>query len=62
MRTDPNALVYIPDFFANVRDKVLITFKEREDKEDEHFVPASKEFNEFQIELLKTMNYDEVYI
>jgi len=60
LRTDPNALVYIPDFFANVRDKVLITFKEREDKEDEHFVPASKEFNEFQIELLKTMNYDEV--
>ncbi|KAG4101998.1 cysteine proteinase [Neocallimastix lanati (nom. inval.)] len=62
LRSDPNAIVFIPDFFKYVRNKVIITFKERVDKENEHFVPASKEFDEFQIELMKTMNYDEVSI
>jgi len=60
LRNDPTPLVYIPDFFKYVRSKILVTFKEREDKDDEHFVPVSKEFNEFQLELLKTMNYDDV--
>ncbi|OUM70453.1 hypothetical protein PIROE2DRAFT_68396 [Piromyces sp. E2] len=60
LRQSPNSIIYIPDFFKYVRNKILITFKERVDKEDEHFVPASKEYLEFQLELLKTMNYDEV--
>ncbi|ORX47578.1 cysteine proteinase [Piromyces finnis] len=55
-----NSIIYIPDFFKNVRNQILINFKEKVDKEDEHFVPASKEYLEFQLELLKTMNYDEV--
>jgi len=61
LRQDPNALVYIPEFFKYVRNKVLVLFREKvEDKEDEHFVPASKEYLEFTLELLKTMHYDEV--
>jgi ubiquitin carboxyl-terminal hydrolase 7 len=60
LRKDPNAIVSIPKFFEFVKSKVLVTFREREDKEDEHFVPASREFFEFKLELLKHMNYDEV--
>jgi len=60
LKSNKNAIVYIPEFFKSVRNKVLVNFKEREDKEDEHFVPASKEYLEFKLELLKTMNYDEV--
>jgi ubiquitin carboxyl-terminal hydrolase 7 len=60
LRKAPDSIVYIPDFFKFVRNKILIVFKERVDKEDEHFVPASNEYLEFQLELLKTMNYDEV--
>jgi len=60
LREIPNSVALIPDFFKNVRNKILITFKEKEDKEDEHFVPASNEYLEFQLELLNTMTYDEV--
>jgi len=60
LRSSKDAIVYIPEFFKSVRNKVIVNFKEREDKEDEHFVPASKEYLEFKLELLKTMNYDEV--
>jgi ubiquitin carboxyl-terminal hydrolase 7 len=60
LRSDPNAIITIQQFFKYIKNKVLIIFKEREDKKDEHFVPASKEFYEFQIELMRTMNYDDV--
>ena len=62
LRSDPNAIITIQQFFKYIKNKVLIIFKEREDKKDEHFVPASKEFYEFQIELMRTMNYDDVSI